>query len=271
MLSKMFQIYNSASLDQRKIEDLKKKLTCFYENTDDYVAFNEPSDQSYWHSKVLRFVNEFIEKNGKVSILEVGAGRSTFNKSIEGFRDKVTYHAQDITTKNLDHLKIYADEVHIGDLSCIDSKYDIVFSTFVLEHIIEPELFFEQIFDRLNKNGCHIIICPRYDFPGYICPSLRHYGLVKRSVIALCLFAQNLKGHLFSRGLFKINTNPALFHQRWFRDSDALHLVNGFEVINYHKKNGFIVDAIQKQSFGIKDFILKNYLTLSIAAWKKQK
>lgn len=52
-----------------------------------------------------------------------------------------------------------------AELGRIDSKFDLIFSHFVIEHIPEIDQAFEKMLERLKPGGVLRHICPNYAFP----------------------------------------------------------------------------------------------------------
>src|SRR6056297_874556 len=171
-------IRDSINPDPRLI-NLSQKLEKFYATVDNYTAFQAPVDQSYWYCLFDSSLNELIHHKSPVKILEVGAGKTTFTNYLAGQRSKVEFHAQDITPLNYPYLSDIADKVWICDIEKITEQFDLVFSTFVLEHVATPSIFLERIRNLIKPRGVHVVICPSYEVPGYICPSLRHMPFAK--------------------------------------------------------------------------------------------
>jgi 2-polyprenyl-3-methyl-5-hydroxy-6-metoxy-1,4-benzoquinol methylase len=171
-------ILNEFIIDKEKnknfLDILTKKLFYFYNETNNYEPFKKINNSRYW-DLIFEDIRVSVGSE-KIRLLEVGSGRSGFaSKLIEhNLRGNVHYTAQDITYKNYDFLIENADEVFIGDVSKLGKKYDIIFSTFVLEHIVDPDRFLDILFNLLFENGREYIICPRYDFPFYLSPSIKH-------------------------------------------------------------------------------------------------
>ncbi|MEM9213299.1 MAG: methyltransferase domain-containing protein [Cyanobacteria bacterium P01_F01_bin.150] len=115
------------------------------------------------------------------SIFEFGAGCTRFSWHLESdLRSKVSYDVQDVTYVNFDYLKEEADSAHIGKIQDVDNNYDIIFSTFVWEHITDPQSTLQHLLILLKPGGSIFIVSPRYEFPFYISPSEKHLSKIKR-------------------------------------------------------------------------------------------
>src|ERR1035438_4594199 len=155
--------------DHPAVAALKLRLKNFYDTTTAYPAFEAPSDQARW----LECVRPHLEvrlKRSNLRILELGAGKSTFARYFSDLRTRITYHAQDITARNHAYLVQQADKVFACEVGEIpEADYDVIISLFVLEHVASPRSFLSSVKTRLAPGGLHVIVCPRYDMPGYIC------------------------------------------------------------------------------------------------------
>ncbi|HVT82921.1 MAG TPA: class I SAM-dependent methyltransferase [Phycisphaerae bacterium] len=216
----------------------------FYSTTTTYLAFEEPVDQSGWFALFEPQIGALLRSKERIRVLELGAGRSVFGTFARKYRDRMTYHAQDVTAKNREHLQAHADRVHIGDMREILDSFDLIFHTFVFEHVSAPRPFLEQVKARLQPGGYHVVICPRYDLPGYVCPSMRHLGQVRRWTHSVSLAFSRLCARLDRSPRFWVNDDPAMLHVPWYRDADAVHLVSRFDVEQWHRRNGFTVTAL---------------------------
>src|SRR5690606_23757795 len=124
--------------------------------------------------------------------------------------------------------------------------FDLVFSTYVLEHVSAPRDFLDNVRRLLAPGGHHVIVSPRYDLRGYLCPSLRHLGLLERARVAAQVRMTRLKVALDRRPRFIVSLEPAVFHvQNWYRDSDATHLVARRDIVDWHVQHGFSVSDIR--------------------------
>jgi SAM-dependent methyltransferase len=246
------------------IRDLRQKLDAFYATTKTYIAFDEGTLHEEWFALLRPHLLDQLERKPQIRLLEVGAGKSTFSRPLAEVRDRVEYHVQDITPQNREYLETVCDRALIGDLSSIEGQYDVIYHTFVLEHVCAPETFLANVERLLAPGGLHVVICPRYDLPGYLCPSLRHLGAFQRLAVRVRLALSRACAAVDGRVRFLVNTNPAVFHQPFFRDSDAVHLVSGLDVRRWHNRRGYKVQSLIPKSYGLKDAIVKRFALLAI-------
>ena len=227
-----------------QIIQLAGKLKKFYSSTDSYTAFQKPSDQSQWHKLCQGYVLKMVGQENSIRILELGAGRTSFSSVLAETRSRIEYHVQDITERNYDYLTHVADKVWMCDVKHIDTRFDIVLSTFVLEHIPSPSEFLEHVRRLITPGGLHIVFCPSYVLPGYICPSIRHLTKRQQLRVHAKLLLGNIRAAVDHQPRFCVNTDPAVFHRPWFRDADAVHCVTEQDLMCWHQKHGFQVSRI---------------------------
>ncbi|HVT91020.1 MAG TPA: class I SAM-dependent methyltransferase [Tepidisphaeraceae bacterium] len=255
--------------------ELRRRLDDFYTNTQTYTAFDPSHDsgaaQQNWHDLILPTIRSMLGSANAVRVLELGAGRPSFPAHLGEMRSRVIYHAQDVTPANQDYLKQVADDVFICDPGQIIGRYDIIFSTFVLEHVATPSTFLEQVDRLLNPGGAHFVFCPRYDMPGYVCPSLRHLSRLARWQAMTFLMLSRVMSRLNGQPRFWVNADPAVFHAPWFRDADAVHLVSRFDVEQWHRRRGYETRRLFPPVHGIREWILTRKLTTAVRCTKPAK
>src|SRR4051794_12503066 len=157
------------------IVNLRRQLDRFYASATEYSAFQSTELRDPFYSLITPFLRELISSGSdRPRVLELGAGRTGFPDYLGRAGVPVHFTAQDVTNTNRDYLSQYCDAVHIGDIKDLGGEYDLILSTFVFEHVSAPREFLEQVKRLLSRRGAHVIACPRYDLPGYICPSMRH-------------------------------------------------------------------------------------------------
>jgi len=244
--------------DDPSVVELRRKLDVFYASTKDYSDFNvEANSKPEIWTPIKAAIEQRLADKGSCRILEFGAGRTGFAVFLRELRSRVRFEVQDVTPQNQDYLSGEADAVHIGDISGLAGDYDIMFSTFVWEHGTNPRHTRDLLLQRLSPGGSLFVACPRYDMPGYIPPSARHYTTGARLGLTLWQTARWLG--LSGRGeQFLIHTDPALLHRPWFRDSDAIHWVSMQDFASIPR--GFRFSRILIPAPGLRGFIWSRFL-----------
>ena len=114
--------------------------------------------------KQLRYFDGFINKDSKC--LEIGGGWGTLAKII---KDKFACHVKVIEPSKLAAKvaqEYYNLDIYNGDFANFikqradNHKYNFIFSYHVFEHILEPDLFLENIKKLLDKNGVLLMALP---------------------------------------------------------------------------------------------------------------
>jgi SAM-dependent methyltransferase len=196
-------------------------------------------------------------------VLEFGAGRTGFAESIGPLRDRVHLTVQDVTPVNADYLRLQADQVHIGKISDLRGPFDVIFSTFVLEHITDPKSTLETIFKLLEPGGSLLLFCPRYDVPFYLSHSADHYGWLVRLRMAAAVCWRRFATVVTGRPAFVIHSDPAILHLGWRMDRDAIHWASLIDLRVFFRDRGKLEKlAIRSGSF--RDWCVKNLLRINI-------
>ena len=215
------------------VAGLRRRLDDFYRTTVVYDAFKATNQQpGIWapiRAEIER-LSHMRPADQKVRVLEFGAGRTGFGDYLGDLRTRVEFHTQDVTPQNQDFLRTQCDRVHVGDVLDLPGPYDVVFSTFVWEHVSNPMRVLTHLLDTLTVGGSLFLASPRYDLPGYTPPTARHYGGFSRLGLLISLAICRLGTRLGGRPAFLIHTDPAMFHRPWFRDADAVHWVSLYDL-----------------------------------------
>jgi SAM-dependent methyltransferase len=213
--------------DSDAVKQLRVRLDEFYRTTQDYSDFSkELSRHDHIWAQIVARIRELAATGRKVRVLEFGAGRTGFMTALGDLRNSVDFTAQDVTPANLDYLRGASDRQHIGPLQQLTEPYDIIFSTFVWEHVSDPKATMKHLLSILSPGGSIFIACQHYDYPGYVPPSARHYGTLTQYAVSWWLWRQRAKMRNDRDPACFIHTDPSMFHMKWFRDSDAIHWVS---------------------------------------------
>lgn len=256
---------------------LKQKLYHYYNSVTDYTVFAEVSSKVLCWSHLERAIRQILryrKDKQTVRILEVGAGRSGFGNWLKaiGLREVVHWSAQDVTRQNAEWLDSEADRVWYDDIGTIKEReeFDIVFSTYVFEHVSDPSIHLDIIYGLLVPGGSLFIFCPRYDFPGYLCPSSKHLNLFNRAQLFLQWGSNRCLSLLRGRPSFLLQTDVAAFHVPFFIDSDAVHWVSLLDLKLWAKKKGAKLKNLHLGAppVGSADWIVKRFLTCAVRITK---
>lgn len=251
---------------------LRERLDHFYTSAQKYTAFATPSDHSICWVHIVEEIQKKLQGNSllKLKVLEIGAGKTGFARYLiqKGLRHHVDFHVQDVTQFNEVWLKGEADAVFFGDVldfSFID-HYDFIFSTYVLEHVSNPLDHLNRLLHQLKPNGHLFIFSPRYDIPGYICPSARYLPKKNRIKLVFSASWRRLVAILFNQPQFLIQTDLAAFYSPFYLDADAVHWVSLLDIKKWaHTQNASLRQLkIGTPVFLSKDWIVKRFCTLAV-------
>lgn len=252
--------------DAAGIDLLESKMRAVYQDPGAYPPFTGESSQPELWSIVLARAR-VLAAGGRCRILEIGSGRSGFHTALadSGLRKtgRVHYTAHDVTSANLDFLRERADAAVIGPVGELAGPFDIVFHSFVLEHIVRPRAFLEQAFALLPRAGHHIFSCPRYDAPGLAPPSLAHFGFLGR--LKYSLF--NLRRALSGSPRFPLLSDPAIFHGPYYRDADAIHCVALRDILWLYRGRAKIT-RFRIPAYTLRDRLIKRLMSLHLIVIK---
>ncbi len=253
--------------DAPQCAQLRARMDLFYQTTRDYEAFQHPNEMPEQWGYVRAAIEERLRTQPRCRVLEIGAGRSNFAVRLGDLRQRVEYTTQDVTRSNEDHLAVMADHVHFGSALEIEGRYDVIFSTFVLEHVSDPRRTLEKLFELLSEHGRLFIFCPRYDFPFYLPHSADHFGRARRLGTSLMLLAIRLGALVARRPLFLVHTDPAVFHMGCDRDRDAVHWVSLWD-LEFFFQHRARLQRLKLQAGNFKDWVVKNFLQVNLCVSK---
>lgn len=270
LMGRFQSLVRDPSCTHPAIVELRRRLDDFYTSTADYPAFQVTQTRDGLYDLAVNLLKASNPARPLYHILELGAGRTGFPEFCSRQGIQAAIDAQDVTSVNEEYLRPQCRTVFIGDISSIPNsgQYDLVISTFVFEHVSSPSEFLDQVSRLLMPGGWHVIFCPRYDLPGYVCPSLRHLNYVERLWVSLRLFSSRIVARLDRIPRFWVNTDPSLLHTQWYRDADAVHLVSRFDVEQWHRARGFDVKRLYPPCKGFRGRLLWRYMTLNLACRK---
>jgi ubiquinone/menaquinone biosynthesis C-methylase UbiE len=164
-----------------------------------------------------------------VSARQMGSNREAFGRGVEG-GTKPEFVAASLYETGL-----------------ADGQFDLVFSTYVIEHLVWPHRFLREAVRVTRPGGRIVILCPHFRPAGRI-PSFR-YGrtveLLKERLRRGRLVAA--ARHLFLRNVwyprvvrrdfpaerfpFLINLDPSCFYGPYYADNDAVYLTDRREIV----------------------------------------
>ncbi len=250
------------SEEESRRTELDRRLQAFYSSVDNYEAFREKNWKPEFWQPIRAAIETYAVQRG-CKVLEIGAGRTSFAEYLSEIRDRVDFHVQDITGRNYEYLSGVADKVWICEPTALRNRYDVVFGTFVYEHLTRPRATLEHLLTLLEPGGSIFLASPRYDFPGYLSPSARHLSCTRQMMVAAQLLMRRFKVLLGSGPLFLIHYDPAAFHASWFRDSDAVHWPSWWD-LKRALPCSFSIERLRLQSRGLRGWFWERFLLLFV-------
>lgn len=245
------------------VHTLRERMDAFYSSSNDYVAFQEPSRNAQEWDYVKEAIRQRLLARSPCRVLEFGAGRTGFAADLGELRSDVHLTVQDVTPANEEYLRGQADSVHIGEIGGLRGPFDVIFSTFVLEHISDPQRSLQALFDRLAPGGSLFLFCPRYDVPFYLSHSADHYSFLRRLRMAAYVSWKRLVTLLTGQPAFIVHCDPALLHMEWRMDRDAIHWASLIDLRAFFRGRAKLRSlAIHSGSF--KDWFVKEYLRINL-------
>lgn len=170
------------------------------------------------------------------TLLDIGCGIKPYYKIFEkrvnnyfgiDYPDSVNIEQQKTISDNERRPDLWGDAIFLPLKSC---SIDTVFSSMVLEHIAEPDLFLKEVYRVLRKDGVLIfstaqsypIHHEKYDFFRYTSHGLRY--LLEKNALELQIIVQN--GKFFAHTIEMINL---YINRKMFRNvkGDTLKIIFG--------------------------------------------
>ncbi len=242
---------------------LHEQMDAFYASCPTYSAFQEPSNATQEWNHVKTAIVEHDRSRGRCRVLEFGAGRSGFAEFLGELRSSVDLTLQDVTPVNEAYLRARADRVEMGSLLELEGEFDVIFSTFVLEHICEPEKTLERLLSLLAPGGSLFLFCPRYDFPFFISHSADHYGMARRMMLGAEVLWKRVRSMVTRRPAFIIHLDPAALRLEWMMDRDAIHWASLVDLRIFFRRRGQL-RKLPIRAGSLKDWMVKKLLRINV-------
>lgn len=201
---------------------IPESLESLYGDPDEYFAKKESWDarsQSY-KKLVEEFINR-IDKEEKIELLDIGAGRGEFNKAALSF-PAVNCTGLEISDGSIKFAKEHGVELYKKSLAELISEgktYDGICLNAVLEHVHEPAIFIAEVSMLLKSGGFIYIDCPNEPNLLTIIGNLTNRLLRKKDIYNLqpswhpyCVFGFNPKALRMLLNKNKIEINEILIY-----------------------------------------------------------
>ncbi len=250
--------------DRDELHRLESRLVEFYRTAADYPAFATPSDHPALWQEIREIAKQFQAERGACRILEVGAGRSGFGLDLRSRGlDGIHLTSQDVVESCAEFLSRTSDVVVTGSVEQLEGTWDIIFHSYVYEHVCRPREFTQELWQRLRPGGYLLMQSPRYELPFYLPPSVGHLSRVQKVWLAFRLVIRDLQTAMNGRPQFTVFSDPAVFHLPFRRDRDAVHRVRQGDLRRLLGKRAHITEY-SLEAGGWKDWFVKRFLTLRL-------
>ncbi len=258
---------------QDALIELNKRLAGFYNAQEAKSYFDRAeSDNESWDGKPYHEAIRSAMKPG-MEVLELGCGSG---HAVSNIQDReVKYTGVDWSQGQVErNRQRYGEAARFIDASLYevplpDGTFDLVFSTYVLEHLVWPHRFLDEALRLTKPGGQLIILCPEFRHEHRI-PSLRYTSRVAplkdkiRSghVIDTLLhawrrygsFPATIRKHYPRRRFpFLINLEPSCLEGPYYPDNDAVYFVDQDEVRAYLHSRGARVTSEEILPGRVKD------------------
>jgi len=113
--------------------------------------------------KEISFINEIVSDEVEKKIIDIGCGSGEISSQFSDYYNK---YGLEVSKLAADKAKQYIDNVYIGTLESDtypEQFFDVVFSYHVIEHIINPILFVENIKKIMKTHGKLVLATPNFD------------------------------------------------------------------------------------------------------------
>jgi ubiquinone/menaquinone biosynthesis C-methylase UbiE len=226
------------------MDQTKKRLVDFWNTSKEYFVYGRSINIQLTDER--REMLEHIAKNSLV--LDVACGTAENGKYISKF---AKYVGCDVSSIALKMAKDYANsnffliKSDTDRLPFSNNTFDVVVSTYSLEHFTDPKKVLDEIYRVCNKNGSIILISPSWDLPYSPPPSLKNK--VQNRLYRYRFDAYRFKeeileiiADLFGRYRFKplLVESPDILENGFEMDNDAVYIVRIREIARFfrHKK-----------------------------------
>ena len=244
---------------------LEEELKNFYNSNEEYYIYARRLNEPFTDERKEAFG---LIPNGSF-VLDVGCGTAENGKFISR---SARYVGLDFSKIALDMASDYKSKsfyLVVGDVSRLCFKpnsFDVVLSTYSLEHFSKPKEVLDQMYMTCKKDGKIIIISPAWDLPFAFPPSMNMGRMTfKLLFYSLLRVFEDLAELLFDiKHDFKIIKNPSFIKDGYIQDNDTVYMLKAREIIRYltEKKSCKIIYLSTSQDASGKGMVnrLKNLL-----------
>jgi ubiquinone/menaquinone biosynthesis C-methylase UbiE len=252
--------------NQEDLEYLNQKLEQWY-NTNSIVDYFclAHKNNLVWNkgSNHYKIIENIV---ADMRVLDFGCGSGHGYENLRNFN--ISYTGIDWSRDTIEENKkkynlstFFQSSLYNSSLE--DSSFDLVYSLYVLEHLVYPNKFINEIYRITKIGGKIIIICPEYRKYGRI--SSLKYGIKIKTLknkikdgnyvdALIHLFNRNIFYPLFlklfypkRRFPFLININPTCLSGEYYPDNDAVYFVDQKEIEQQLIRLGCEIEKVKKE------------------------
>lgn len=242
--------YISGAISDSRVDELEQRMRAYYAQTPAYYediqfALNAWSDPN-------EFIHQdLVQRCSGRNVCEVGCGRAGILRSSSS--PPQSYYGCDFAEKLISENERSFPEAHFSALTSLrlpydDESFDVVFCVFVLEHVVRPREFLEELARICAPAGQIAILCPDFYARGNISSQrMGRSGLSGREKLAKGQFRDAMTTFLLSRiimplylkarlrnadrePVYLLNTKPTCFELPFSPDVDAVYVTHQGEI-----------------------------------------
>ncbi len=245
------------SKNHQILNELQNKMKHFYATSNTYYEDIDFSSNVWNNAEFLPQQDIINDLTNYDRILEIGCGKANVLLNHEQFQS--AYHGVDFSEQlMLTNREKYpkAHFHHISDPTCLpfpDHSFDYIFSHFVIEHTVYPNIFLDECLRLLKPGGMLVIVCPDFLDKNHMSSQRVGYspgsGRVKLkngkwwdafvtgidSKVRLPFICNSYRIKAKRKPQFYININPVCFSDPFQPDVDAVYVTYKEEIETYCK------------------------------------
>ena len=213
-------------LQTERLTGLENQLAEFYRQATDY--FDTAESHTGEFSEDRQRLAAFIPDGSNV--LEVACGSAANAVLLKGKNCRYTgtdigFHGLQLARERLQMPECDFVNSTVLRLPFGNEDFDVVFSTYAMEHFVYVEQGLLEQLRVLKRNGTLMILCPGHALPHHLPASMDHLSpqMRRRIFIKRCLL---LLKSLFGKPVIEMNADPAILHMPYEPDRDLVHLPN---------------------------------------------
>ena len=212
-----------------RLRDFWNAQTVYWEHLSEEVAVNSDN-----RSRAASYIPEGSR------ILDVACGRAANCVWALG---RGEYFGVDISMRGLQRAERTGLQLFCADAEALpfqDRSFDVVLSTYALEHSVDPAQMLSEMTRVTQQGGRIILLGPSWDFPFWYPNSLstRAHKPLWRLRYSAKRLATQMAACIGAKSPFLIVEDPDAFSQPFEDDVDAVYVVWNFEVIREMKRFG---------------------------------